>query len=149
MGSIPAMDEDRERLLQIDGAMPRLNAIPSGCAFNPRCPAVFDRCRQRAPDLMPAGAPGRLLAARRRGVPMSGQGPALVEVHDLVKTFDVSAPWLNRVLERKPAPVRARGRRRQLCHRARPHAGAGGRVRLRQEHGGAPAGGPVPPSAGR
>ena len=28
MGSIPAMDEDRERLLQIDGAMPRLNAIP-------------------------------------------------------------------------------------------------------------------------
>jgi peptide/nickel transport system ATP-binding protein len=38
MGSIPAMDEDRERLLQIDGAMPRLNAIPKGCAFNPRCP---------------------------------------------------------------------------------------------------------------
>jgi peptide/nickel transport system ATP-binding protein len=38
MGSIPSMDEDRERLLQIDGAMPRLNAIPTGCAFNPRCP---------------------------------------------------------------------------------------------------------------
>ena len=37
MGSIPAMDEDRERLLQIDGAMPRLTAIPPGCAFNPRC----------------------------------------------------------------------------------------------------------------
>ena len=42
MGSIPAMDEDRERLLQIDGAMPRLNAIPPGCAFNPRCPRAFD-----------------------------------------------------------------------------------------------------------
>ena len=27
---------------------------------------------------------------------------ALVEVHDLAKTFDVSAPWLNRVIERKP-----------------------------------------------
>ncbi len=27
---------------------------------------------------------------------------ALVEVKDLAKTFDVSAPWLNRVLERKP-----------------------------------------------
>ncbi len=26
----------------------------------------------------------------------------LVEVHDLAKTFDVSAPWLNRVVERKP-----------------------------------------------
>ena len=56
MGSIPAMDEDRERLLQIDGAMPRLNAIPSGCAFNPRCPQVFARCRSERPDLLPAGA---------------------------------------------------------------------------------------------
>jgi len=55
MGSIPAMDEDRERLLQIDGSMPRLNAIPAGCAFNPRCPLVFDRCRQERPELMPAG----------------------------------------------------------------------------------------------
>jgi peptide/nickel transport system ATP-binding protein len=56
MGSIPAMDEDRERLLQIDGAMPRLNAIPQGCAFNPRCPHAFERCRQQRPDLMPARA---------------------------------------------------------------------------------------------
>ena len=56
MGSIPAMDEDRERLLQIDGAMPRLNAIPQGCAFNPRCPQVFDRCRKERPELLDAGA---------------------------------------------------------------------------------------------
>ena len=56
MGSIPAMDEDRERLLQIDGAMPRLTAIPRGCAFNPRCPRAFDRCRVERPELMPAGA---------------------------------------------------------------------------------------------
>ncbi len=55
MGSIPAMDEDRPRLLQIDGAMPRLTAIPAGCAFNPRCPQVFDRCRVERPDLLPAG----------------------------------------------------------------------------------------------
>ncbi len=56
MGSIPAMDEDRERLQQIDGAMPRLTAIPRGCAFNPRCPQVFDRCRSERPDLIDAGA---------------------------------------------------------------------------------------------
>ena len=55
MGSIPAMDEDRERLLQIDGAMPRLTAIPKGCAFNPRCPRVFDRCRVERPELLAAG----------------------------------------------------------------------------------------------
>ena len=56
MGSIPAMDEDRERLLQIDGAMPRLTAIPSGCAFNPRCPKVFARCRTERPELFSAGS---------------------------------------------------------------------------------------------
>jgi peptide/nickel transport system ATP-binding protein len=56
MGSIPAMDEDRERLLQIDGAMPRLNAIPRGCAYNPRCPKATDRCRQERPELQAAGA---------------------------------------------------------------------------------------------
>ncbi|MGE0496789.1 MAG: ABC transporter ATP-binding protein [Ramlibacter sp.] len=33
--------------------------------------------------------------------------PPLVQAHDLAKTFDVSAPWLNRVIERKP---------RQLLH---------------------------------
>jgi peptide/nickel transport system ATP-binding protein len=51
MASIPDMDVDRERLNQIDGAMPRLNAIPKGCAFNPRCPQVFERCQQERPNL--------------------------------------------------------------------------------------------------
>ncbi len=56
MGSIPSMTSERERLMQIDGAMPRLNAIPAGCAFNPRCPQAFDRCRVERPDLLTAGA---------------------------------------------------------------------------------------------
>jgi peptide/nickel transport system ATP-binding protein len=56
MACIPDMSVDRERLHQIDGAMPRLNAIPPGCAFNPRCDRVFDRCRSQRPDLLPAGA---------------------------------------------------------------------------------------------
>jgi peptide/nickel transport system ATP-binding protein len=55
MGSIPEMEGDSERLLQIDGAMPRLNAIPKGCAFNPRCPKAFARCRVERPDLLDAG----------------------------------------------------------------------------------------------
>jgi len=52
MGSIPDFDAQRDRLMQIDGAMPRLNAIPSGCAFHPRCPQVFDRCRRERPELL-------------------------------------------------------------------------------------------------
>ncbi|VTU14373.1 Stage 0 sporulation protein KD [Variovorax sp. SRS16] len=56
MASIPDMEVDRDRLNQIDGAMPRLNAIPRGCAYNPRCPRSFDRCMVERPDLMNAGA---------------------------------------------------------------------------------------------
>jgi peptide/nickel transport system ATP-binding protein len=55
MGSIPPLDRRVERLAQIDGAMPRLSAIPKGCAYNPRCPKAFARCSQDRPDLLPAG----------------------------------------------------------------------------------------------
>ena len=55
MGSIPSIGEDRERLEQIDGSMPRLNAIPPGCAFNPRCARVMPVCRERRPELIAAG----------------------------------------------------------------------------------------------
>ncbi len=55
MGSIPLVGHDVARLTQIDGAMPRLNAIPPGCAFNPRCPKAFARCRQERPELEPVG----------------------------------------------------------------------------------------------
>jgi peptide/nickel transport system ATP-binding protein len=56
MAAIPDITVDRDRLNQIDGAMPRLNAIPPGCAYNPRCPYVFDRCRAERPELLDAGA---------------------------------------------------------------------------------------------
>ncbi|MEO8715393.1 MAG: ABC transporter ATP-binding protein [Acetobacteraceae bacterium] len=55
MGSIPSLTHRADRLAQIDGAMPRLVAIPPGCAFNPRCAHAFDRCRVERPDLMDAG----------------------------------------------------------------------------------------------
>jgi peptide/nickel transport system ATP-binding protein len=53
MGAIPKLDSEADRLTQIPGAMPRLNAIPRGCAFNPRCAHVFDRCRIERPELIP------------------------------------------------------------------------------------------------
>ncbi|RNF35673.1 ABC transporter ATP-binding protein [Paracoccus methylarcula] len=56
MGSIPALGARVPRLQQIDGSMPRLNAIPPGCAFNPRCPQAGPRCRRERPGLITAGA---------------------------------------------------------------------------------------------
>jgi peptide/nickel transport system ATP-binding protein len=56
MGSIPRISAEKHRLVQIEGSMPRLNAIPPGCPFNPRCAHRFDRCVAERPDLIPAGA---------------------------------------------------------------------------------------------
>jgi peptide/nickel transport system ATP-binding protein len=56
MGSIPSMEHQIERLMQIEGSMPRLTEIPAGCAFHPRCDQAFARCSRERPDLMPAGA---------------------------------------------------------------------------------------------
>ena len=55
MESIPSVEAEVDRLRQIPGAMPRLDAIPAGCAFHPRCALAFDRCRRDRPDLIAAG----------------------------------------------------------------------------------------------
>ena len=55
MGSIPSMHGHAERLVQIDGSMPRLNAIPPGCAFNPRCGQRMPRCTRERPELLAVG----------------------------------------------------------------------------------------------
>ena len=55
MACIPDMSQDRKNLHQIDGAMPRLNAIPQGCAFNPRCTKTITKCGNQRPNLMTAG----------------------------------------------------------------------------------------------
>jgi peptide/nickel transport system ATP-binding protein len=56
MASIPSLEHRVNRLRQIDGAMPRLDALPAGCRFHPRCPRVFGRCAEQQPELMEAGA---------------------------------------------------------------------------------------------
>jgi oligopeptide/dipeptide ABC transporter ATP-binding protein len=49
LSSIPRMSDNRQRLTAIDGQPPDLVSLPPGCAFAPRCPSVFDRCREAAP----------------------------------------------------------------------------------------------------
>lgn len=55
MDSIPRLDEERDMLVQIEGSMPRLSRIPSGCAFHPRCPRAWARCERERPELRRAG----------------------------------------------------------------------------------------------
>ena len=40
----------------IEGEIPNPIAPPAGCAFHPRCPHAFDRCRREMPQLLAAGS---------------------------------------------------------------------------------------------
>jgi peptide/nickel transport system ATP-binding protein len=55
LSSIPRLGEgSSERLKPIQGLPPSLIYVPSGCAFHPRCPYVFDKCKTDIPPLLPA-----------------------------------------------------------------------------------------------
>jgi oligopeptide/dipeptide ABC transporter ATP-binding protein len=51
LGSVPVLDEEEpgERLQEIPGMVPPLNALPPGCAFAPRCAMATEQCRAEAP----------------------------------------------------------------------------------------------------
>ena len=50
------VDRDVGALVPIRGQPPSLQRVPSGCAFHPRCPFVFGRCREEVPPLETDGA---------------------------------------------------------------------------------------------
>ncbi|MFD7261048.1 ABC transporter ATP-binding protein [Streptomyces sp. NPDC059874] len=51
LDSIPRLDQKGQELYAIKGLPPNLLNIPSGCAFNPRCPKAQDVCRTDVPVL--------------------------------------------------------------------------------------------------
>ncbi|MEE1804322.1 ABC transporter ATP-binding protein [Streptomyces sp. NPDC101062] len=51
LDSIPRLDQKGHELYAIKGLPPNLLKIPSGCAFNPRCPSAQDICRTEVPAL--------------------------------------------------------------------------------------------------
>jgi peptide/nickel transport system ATP-binding protein len=55
LGSLPRLDADVERLVQIRGQPPSLLNPPRGCRFHPRCPYVMGVCKTVEPELLPAG----------------------------------------------------------------------------------------------
>lgn len=55
LGALPKMDS-RQRLNSIDGMVPTLKDMPTGCRFAPRCPMATQRCREEQPALMDVAA---------------------------------------------------------------------------------------------
>ncbi|MFB6843315.1 ABC transporter ATP-binding protein [Streptomyces sp. NPDC056373] len=66
--SIPRLDQKGQDLYAIKGLPPNLTRIPSGCAFNPRCPMAQDICRTDVPPLHPV--------TERDGGELVGRGSA-------------------------------------------------------------------------
>ncbi|MGE0769506.1 MAG: dipeptide ABC transporter ATP-binding protein [Hyphomicrobiaceae bacterium] len=113
MASVPRLEQRQARLNQIAGSMPRLDAMPAGCAYHPRCELVIDRCRVEPPPL--ALHDGRLSACWRAGersaprassIAVEEPGPygrtrsevPLVVAKSLSCHFDVSEPLLVRAV---------------------------------------------------
>jgi peptide/nickel transport system ATP-binding protein len=55
LGSIPKIEETRDRLLAIEGAVPPPFALPRGCRFEPRCVFATEGCKASPPPLRPLG----------------------------------------------------------------------------------------------
>jgi peptide/nickel transport system ATP-binding protein len=51
LGSLPRLDADVDRLVQITGQPPSLLNPPRGCRFHPRCPYVMKVCSEKVPEL--------------------------------------------------------------------------------------------------
>ncbi len=51
--SFPSLLKPRQRAIGIPGSPPDLRAVPSGCAFHPRCPFVIPTCAVKLPMLLP------------------------------------------------------------------------------------------------
>ena len=66
MGSLPRLDADVERLVQIQGQPPSLLRPPRGCRFHPRCPYVMPICKEER---------SRARAGLRRSRPPAGLPP--------------------------------------------------------------------------
>jgi oligopeptide/dipeptide ABC transporter ATP-binding protein len=50
LAAFPDLSRPEGRLVSIPGYPPRLNALPPGCRFAPRCAEVHERCRQERPE---------------------------------------------------------------------------------------------------
>src|SRR4051795_12251368 len=77
LGAIPRADDPGERpLVPIEGTPPSLVSLPPGCPFAPRCPLVFDTCREVEPALIPVGSPGHRSACHlAEKIEAGGWGP--------------------------------------------------------------------------
>ena len=55
LGSVPRLEQDRDLLLAIEGAVPAAGSLPPGCRFHPRCVFGVSECAAAPPPLRALG----------------------------------------------------------------------------------------------
>ena len=57
ISSTPSVEDGNisTELYQIKGTMPRLDSLPKGCSFNPRCEKAIDVCKEFKPEMLNNG----------------------------------------------------------------------------------------------
>lgn len=53
--AVPKLEVETDRLVSIQGQPPRLDKVPGGCSFSPRCAEAGDRCHSERPELVKVG----------------------------------------------------------------------------------------------
>jgi len=64
--AMPRADRASDSLEPIPGGVPAVTAIPSGCAYAPRCSFRQRSCDELRPDLLASGDPGHLVRCSQR-----------------------------------------------------------------------------------
>lgn len=59
--AIPRMDQEKSRLMTIEGSVPSLIDVPSGCSFHPRCPHAQKNCKEQFPQSVEV-SPGHVVS---------------------------------------------------------------------------------------
>lgn len=77
LNSFPTIHGPRRKMTGIPGSPPDLRNVPTGCAFNPRCPLAFDPCRAVLPTLLSSSAetPQQMVACHLYDRRYRSEGP--------------------------------------------------------------------------
>jgi len=78
LGSIPSLDDERERLQVIPGVVPSPFALPPGCRYAPRCPYARPACDAADPPLLPLRPDHQAACIRHTDYQIPTRAPASV-----------------------------------------------------------------------
>uniref|UniRef100_A0AAU2AF74 ABC transporter ATP-binding protein n=1 Tax=Streptomyces sp. NBC_00093 TaxID=2975649 RepID=A0AAU2AF74_9ACTN len=125
LAAMPRLDDERtgKPLPAIPGTPPDPAALPTGCAFHPRCAFAEDTCTREAPALLQIGAAGQTAACfvAQAGVDVSSAGVReTAHAVDAAPVRQTAPATAEPVLEIRDVTVDVGSRRRGLFRREPP-----------------------------